>query len=235
MNFCHAVFPAIAERRLLNDYFGGKTGIFVDVGGNSPANSVSTDLEIAGWTGIVVEPQPDCAANLRAERSCPIIEAACVAAAAEGDTVTLYLAGEQSSLWNEFIFPTTPRVGEIRVKALTLNQIFHEHAISTIDLLSLDTEGTEIDVMNGLDWALFAPRLVLLEDHGLDEHKHRYMVARGYVRFRRTGFNSWYAKERDVLPISVLGRFEILRKYYLSRPFRRFRRWKLSIFRTLNT
>ena len=55
-----AILPPDDETRLVRDFFGGATGYFVDVGANDPqVGSQSWHLEQEGWTGILVEPQPD--------------------------------------------------------------------------------------------------------------------------------------------------------------------------------
>ena len=226
-----AVFADRAEHALILAFFGGRPGVFVDVGANYPESSISTPLEKQGWTGVVVEPQPDCVAALQTARTCAIVHAACVsdAAAAKGG-VELHLAGRQSSTSRNFIAPRERTDEHILVPAKTLTSILDEASLTAIDVLSLDTEGTEIEVMNGLDWTRFAPTLILLEDHARDFSKHRYMRSRGYTLFRRTGFNSWYAKPERALPVSPFGRLQLVRKYVLSMPIRRFRRWRHETF-----
>ena len=230
--FSPAVFDGIEEPRLLLEYFGNITGIFVDVGANFPDTSISTPLENLGWSGIVIEPQPDCAAALRLARKCPVIEAACVAKQeVENEVVKLWLAGPQSSLDFSFITPRERKNEYVSVPTKTLTSALIENNILSIDLLSLDTEGTEIEVMKGLDWNKFPPKLVILEDHGRDFKKHNFMKGLGYIRFRRVGFNSWYAKPEHALSISLYGNAQIFVKYVLGLPFRHFRRWRHSVFR----
>ena len=224
-----AVFKDAAEHRLILDYFRGAPGVFVDVGANYPQTSISTPLERLGWTGVVVEPQPDCAAALRASRRCPVVEAACVAGAGN-DTVRLFLAGTKSSVDKGFISPRFRTDRSVVVPAKTLTQILDEHAIGTVDLLCLDTEGTEIAVMDGFDWQRFRPTLVLIEDNASNFSKHRYMTRKGYRLFRRTGFNSWYARPENAGSVSIFGHAQIVRKYLLSMPIRRFRRWRHDTF-----
>ena len=53
-------------------------GFFVEVGANDPKkDSQSYHLEEAGWTGILVEPLPDLAAELRRQRKAQVFEVAC--------------------------------------------------------------------------------------------------------------------------------------------------------------
>src|SRR5262249_49005282 len=57
------------EMGLVSAFFGNIKGYFVEVGANDPRERSQTWLlEQAGWTGVLVEPQPDLAAELRASR-----------------------------------------------------------------------------------------------------------------------------------------------------------------------
>lgn len=224
-----ALFDEHEETELIKKFFGGQPKTFVDVGGNFPETSVSTPLEHAGWRGVVVEPQPDCAAALRAVRHTPVVECACVSQASiDGglQSVRLWLAGPQSSVNADFISPRDRTGRHLDVPAKSLNQVLAENGIDRVDLLSLDTEGTEIEVMNGLDWGKHRPTLVLLEDHARDFVKHHYMQSKGYRLFRRSGFNSWYAQPGDALTLSPLGALQLFRKYVLGMPGRKLRRWR---------
>jgi FkbM family methyltransferase len=224
-----AVFTDDHEVALIEAFFGGAPSVFVDVGANLPENSISTPLERHGWTGVLVEPQPDCCEALRSVRTSPVVQCACVSQEdldAGVTSVRLYLAGPQSSVDFDFISPRDRTQRYIDVPARTLNQVVADAGIASIDLLSLDTEGTEIAVLQGLDWKRYRPRLVLLEDHARDFSKHRFMKSLGYKLFRRTGFNSWYARVPDALPISPWGYLQLLRKYVLGMPVRNFRRWR---------
>ncbi len=229
--FAPAVFknkPGL-ETQLLLDFFQGKPSTFVDVGGNFPETSVSTPLEKAGWMGVVIEPQSDCFKALQMQRTSHVMQCACISeqAAQGGMThIRLYLAGPKSSTDLDFIALRERTESFIDVPAKTLHQILSELKINVIGLLSLDTEGTEIDVMNGLDWSRYQPELILIEDHARNFSKHRYLTAKGYRLFRRTGFNSWYAKPERAHPISLFGWLQMFRKYILSMPFRNLRRWR---------
>jgi hypothetical protein len=140
------------------------------------------------------------------------------------------LAGPQSSTNLNFISPRDKTDSFIDVPVKTLNQVIKEAGLVRVDLLSLDTEGTEIDVMNGFDWEGYKPKIVLLEDHARNFSKHKFMKSLGYKLFRRTGFNSWYALEKDALPISFFGYLQLFRKYILGMPGRNLRIWRHKNF-----
>ena len=59
-----AIFPDTAENALKEEFFGARTGYFVDVGANDPKDMSQTwHLERLGWRGVLVEPQPALAQN----------------------------------------------------------------------------------------------------------------------------------------------------------------------------
>jgi hypothetical protein len=74
-----AIFAPAAETELKEEFFGGaQSGYFVDVGANEPQTDSETwHLERAGWTGVLVEPQPDLAERLRRTRSAKVYAVAC--------------------------------------------------------------------------------------------------------------------------------------------------------------
>ena len=59
-------------------------------------------VEQRGWSGVLIEPQPDLAEELRRERRAKVYAVACSNPASAGKTLTLYLAGIQSSLKADF-------------------------------------------------------------------------------------------------------------------------------------
>ena len=66
------------EKQLVQAFFAGRKGFYVDVGANDPVlDSQSQHLELLGWTGLLVEPDPDCCELLRKTRTGTVVEVAC--------------------------------------------------------------------------------------------------------------------------------------------------------------
>ena len=67
--FAPAIFPSEAEPALTAEFFkSDSSGFFVDIGANDPVlHSQSLVLEQRGWTGILVEPLPEKASELRSQ------------------------------------------------------------------------------------------------------------------------------------------------------------------------
>lgn len=210
------------ERHLIRDFFGGRPGYFVEVGANDPyQHSQTWHLEQRGWDGVLIEPQPALAERLKAERRAQVFAAACSSPERAGRTVSLYVAGAQSTLDRDSMSPGHRPDGVIDVPARTLDDILTEaRSPAPLDFLSVDVEGHEIEVLRGFDIARWRPRLILLEDHVVSLDKHRYLKARGYRLIRRTIFNGWYVPADQPVLIGWRTRIEIMRKYYLALPVR---------------
>ena len=214
--------PPDHEMRLIAAFFGPRRGYFVEVGANEPrARSQTFHLEQAGWTGLLIEPQPALAAQLRAERSAKVFAVACSAPENAGRALPLHVAGPLSSLDRARMAPGAAPEAVIEVPARTLDSVLEEAgAPEGFDFLSIDVEGHELEVLRGFDITRWRPRLILLEDHVADLSKHRYLKAAGYRIVRRYENNGWYVARGDAAKASLADRWEILRKYYLALPFR---------------
>src|ERR1051326_8878145 len=226
--FARAIFRNEEEQAVVADYFRGTVGTFVEVGAYQPVEYSQTyHLEQLGWSGILIEPLAEHAQALRASRRARVFEFACGAPERHDTLLPMRLSGGLST------FRKTRNPGllssETRpIRMVTLNSILDSAGISSIDFLSIDVEGLEVEVLRGFDIDRFKPRLILLEDMAHDFTRHRYMRAQGYKRVRRTGNNSWYIPEAEPFRLSMFGRFQLLRKYYLAVPLRLIRdrnRW----------
>jgi FkbM family methyltransferase len=227
--------PNFEECRLILEAFGfAREGFFIEVGANHPQrNSLTYLLERLGWSGILVDPLTACYEKLvKARPRSRSFRCACVGPDKVG-TLTLhapYPMSEAATVEKnvddfdmQYAFTET-------CDAVTLDSLVEQVKPARIDFLSLDTEGTEMDVLLGFDLARHRPRLILIEDKLYHLTKHRYLVARGYRLLKRTMLNNWYvrADEQDLGIRSSLGeRLSLWKKMLaVSAYFRRRRRDK---------
>lgn len=221
-----AIFPYEAEIALKEAFFAGaSTGYFVEVGANdAQLHSQTWHLEQRGWSGVLIEPQPDLAENIRQRRAAKVYAVACSSPSNAGTTMLLNVAGAHSSLQEGFFVFGMTRQGIIEVPVRTLDEVLVDAKAPTpVDFMSIDVEGHEIDVLDGFDIARWQPRLLLIEDHAMNTRLHRALVARGYKWIKRTGLNNWYVPAASPLQVGMLGRWQFFRKYYLGTPFRHLR------------
>lgn len=133
-------------------------GTFVECGvGHSATNSNTLYFEQHGWDGILIEPDARTQDEIRSNRRARLFT--CAAGATEG-TASFGLEGEPTLSGIK-----RPTENRIDVQVRTLNSILQEAGIDRIDLLSIDTEGTEADVWAGLDVQRHSPAVVIIEFH----------------------------------------------------------------------
>ncbi len=219
------IFPQAADEELKRAFFAGtERGFFVEVGANDPRwISQTFAMEQRGWTGVLVEPQPDLADALRHERSAQVFAVACSSCADAGSELTLHLAGPQSSFNRALNSGDVKPHGTISVPVRTLDDILIEVGASTIDFVSIDVEGHELQVLDGFDLERWRPRLLVIEDLLLHTRLHRHLAQRGYRWIRRTGIDNWYVPADARVRLGLDGRWQFFNKVYLGTPFRRAR------------
>ena len=211
-----AVFREDVEQQVLADYLPAR-GFFVEVGAFHPVDFSQTyALEQRGWDGLLVEPIPAQADNLRRMRRARVVEVACGSPEQHGRTQTMSIAGALSSLRADQA--TSSQSVEVQVR--TLDSVLAEANVDRIDFMSVDVEGVELDVLAGFSFDRYRPGLILLEDFAERLDKHRFMRGHGYKRVRRTGNNSWYVPDDLAFPLTAFERWQLLRKYYLALPTR---------------
>jgi hypothetical protein len=103
------------------------------------------------------------------------------------------------------------------VDAFTLAEICQKKKITSVDLLSIDVEGAELEVLIGADLPNLRPRLILLEDKHLYLFKHRFLVKAGYILAQRHNRNCWYVRKGEALPqVAFAQQFKLWKRMYLS-------------------
>jgi FkbM family methyltransferase len=148
---------------------GQPTGFYVDIGGGHPVyDNVSFAFYLAGWRGVVVEPNPALAALTRAVRPRDqLLEGLCGAIPGEA---TLYLQREFHGLSTtvaEHARAAESEVGRsaeaVTLPMTTLAALCAQHAPARFEFLKVDVEGAEADVLRGADFTRFRPKVIVVE------------------------------------------------------------------------
>jgi FkbM family methyltransferase len=208
------------EEQWLRAFFdNARSGFFAEVGVRQPARGSKTwTFEAAGWTGVLVEPQPEVAAFLVTARSAKVFAVACVAPDRAGEPLALRIAGPLPSIE---VGPSSAAGSSnyvIMVPTRTLDDVLREaEAPGPLDLLALDAHGRELDALLGFDFERWRPRLIVIADPVLDLQRHRFLGESGYRLTRRVSGCGWYVPVDSTAPS---GRRTIMREYYLALPFR---------------
>ena len=190
-------------------------GLFVEVGGATPEFlSMCKHFKDTGWRCIIIEPNP-IFATFHREAGNEILECACSSEnldSAEFKIVN-WLNVEKVTLQNlsEHSFssldPKTEYLKKhnykslqelnyrtVQVRVRTLKSILEELKISKIDILSVDVEGWELEVLEGLDLAQNRPRVIILENYLHQVEYGNYMRKYGYKEIHSISHNQIYLK-----------------------------------------
>lgn len=223
MNAADASYRASEEDKMLLDFFKDKTsGFFLEVGANHPINLSQTYcLERRGWNGILLEPLPDMADLCRKVRKAKVFEVACGSPSQSGSKVEFFVAGEFSSTKKHAVFMDIEYTRTLEVELITLDEILYKEGYPEIDLLSIDTEGTELDVLKGINFQKTRPKLILIEYPVLSLDIHFYLRNCGYRLVERTGVNNWYIPAECDYKVPFTKRIRLFRKMYIGTPLRK--------------
>jgi FkbM family methyltransferase len=216
------------ENDLVWQYFASRRdGFFVEVGANEPhAGSQTWFFEERGWSGILVEPQSRLSRRLREARPrSRVFQVAC-AAPGHPPEMPFHVAENSghSSLAKNLIDPDTRYLETEMVRMMTLDAVLAEAGNPRIDFISIDVEGTQLDVLRGFDLRRHRPALLLLEDHLHNLKVHAHIRGQGYRLVKRTGLNNWYIP--GDLPFTMttpLERLRLWKKVWANTPFRKLR------------
>ena len=200
-------YAQFGEDRILEEIFADRAeGYCVEIGAHDGlTGSASYAFEKRGWQCLLVEPIPALVDQIRRHRTCIVVN--CAVSDTQGSAKFGVAEGveEMSTLdltpgHLEWIKRNGGVVKEITVPTATLDSLLAEVEFPEIQFITIDVEGHELAVLEGFTLEAHKPRIVIIEDNSIkgDPRVGRYMSDRGYVHFRRTGVNEWYAHESDV-------------------------------------
>jgi FkbM family methyltransferase len=166
-------FSQEGEDLILKRYFATKrTGFYVDVGAHHPKRFSNTYLFYRmGWRGINIDPNPD-AINLFNSYRPRDINLACGISDVEGELLYYMFNDPALNSFNHDFVKKIERdsdfyvVDKQFVKVFSLANILTKHMPlnTTIDFMSIDAEGYDLNVLKSNDWDSFRPNLLLVEE-----------------------------------------------------------------------
>jgi FkbM family methyltransferase len=151
---------------------------FLDVGANHPVtNSVTHLLSLRGWTGVAVDPNPSFEPLWNAER--PQDRFICAGASSSAghldfhefdpDVLSTFDSQRSRVLRAEDVarFVRTTSVPIVTLEAIVKSD---ERFQGGVGLISIDVEGHECAVLEGMCWERFRPEILCVEISGLIKH-----------------------------------------------------------------
>ena len=180
---------------VVRDILRAETATYLDVGAAYPVKGNNTYLLYsAGGEGVLVEPNPALAAQLRARRPRDQVVEAGVGPgeATEAD----YFVVKGNDMLNTFSRARVDELGRergvdavarvLKMPLVTLNRLIAERFRAAPDVLSTDVEGLDFDILQTLDLEHRRPGAICAESawttrEGAHSPIAAYLIAKGYV------------------------------------------------------
>ncbi len=187
---------------------GQDSGFFADVGahdGLSMSNSYVLESK-RDWSGVLIEPNPDVFSKLNGRRKSTCLN--CAVSDKEGEAEFTVLTGYSqmlSGLTSNYAGEHRDRIarellsfgGEsrvIRVQQRRLQSILDDLGIVDLELLLIDTEGSEMAVLQGIDFSRVRIGIIVVEENYAAEQPGEFLVRHGFSRRIRLGWDSVYVR-----------------------------------------
>jgi FkbM family methyltransferase len=185
-----------------------KDGFFLDIGANDGitwSNSLTFELNF-NWKGICVEPHPVAYEKLIKNRSCECLN--CAISDNSGDFDFLFIKGEAemlSGLVDKFDPRHLQRINtEVqnnkdetsvkKIKCHTISELMKKIGINKIDYLSIDTEGSEMQIINGIDFEELDITLISMEVNYEIQPVTDFMKTKNYKFIQKICGDAFYTK-----------------------------------------
>ncbi len=161
-------------------YLNWEKGFFIEAGANDGISQSNTLYfeKYKSWQCLLIEAIPELAAKCRINRPKSAVENYALVPFDYGQNyVKMYYCnlmsfvdGAMESEEEKKVHLTTGcqvqninNTYEISVPATTLTAILDKHRVENIDCFSLDVEGFELNVLQGIDFDKYQPKLILIE------------------------------------------------------------------------
>lgn len=218
----HLYRAQFGEDRVLWRIFRRRvSGYFIEVGAYDGVTLSNTYfLEQMGWTGLLVEPIASlCERAAQTRPRSRVIHGACGRKGSCGTTtftvaqnvpVLSYVKADQEHI--DRCIREGAELVEIEVPFHTLDDILLEERRNRtpmggawqakygwkIDVVSIDTEGCELEVLDGFNLERFRPRVLVIEnDRPSGQAIEPHLLSRGYRKFHRQKINDFYVRKDD--------------------------------------
>jgi FkbM family methyltransferase len=181
-----------------------KDGFYVDIGANDGISCSNTyALEKMGWKGACIEPQPDIFKKLRHFRECDCYNTAL--SSLSGDIMEFIKVKNFNELsgfseWmteeNKKAINESGDVERINITTKTFDDIMKNYpGIKTIDFMSLDVEGYELNILKSIDFQAYNFRFITVEENEHGDEITALMSKNGYKYLMRAGIDMMFVPD----------------------------------------
>ncbi len=209
LEFAAEVLPHSYSQRFQDLWFLWETGFrrggyFTEFGAlNGRDFSNTYVLERLGWRGVIAEPHPDFETRMRANRRCTI-STRCVYSRSD-ETISFHVVRGRPALSSVGHLTVDDDKQTLRsdyrsvpVRTISLDDLLEQSgAPGTVDCLSIDTEGSETEILAAYDFTRRPINCICVEHN--DVHRAPLFALLSRAGYRRkfeaiSGHDDWYVR-----------------------------------------
>lgn len=190
----------------IHELFNFKTeGFFVDIGAHNGVSLSNTKfLEDLGWDGICIEPHPNVFKQLVDNRKCKKVNCALWNEDTKVNFLSLsgyteMLSGIYESYdtrhYNRILNELNTYGGNsemIEIDAMKFESVVDK---KNIDFLSIDTEGSELQILERINFNEYDIKVICIENNFFDENFNEFFKERGYEYYTNVFIDYLYVKK----------------------------------------
>ena len=188
-----AVYSQNREQDAILSACTAAVGRFCDIGAwHAKDKSNTRALYELGWSGVLIEPSPEPFAGLKAEYgNDPRITLLNVAIGLESGTLEMHITADAVSTSDTATYekwkPYVNYTDTVQVPCLSINELLTSHG--PFDMVSIDSEGTSVDLLHRLLELGWRPRCIVVEHDGRTTEALSHATECGYVAVMVNGEN----------------------------------------------
>jgi len=167
----------------MKEYIHYKDGFYIECGANNGVDQSNTWYyeKKLGWSGILIEPQKNVFKELKKNRSKKNFFENCALKSFTQSNFKVLYVDPSDTLITRSSKNSSRYVKKFTIKAKTLHSILQKYrAPLIIDFFSLDVEGDELNVLNGINFKKYIFSNILIETMQFKKIKF-FLKKRGYV------------------------------------------------------
>lgn len=154
-----------------------------------------------GWQGLAIEANPKLVGLYRRKRPRDEVLHAVAADYCGESEFFMFSAWQLSSCnrdWADRVTATGQVPSTVSVKTISLSSL--RLAVTPADntFLSIDVEGADLQVLSGIDWSVFRPRLICVEDAEDSSPIGELIKSHGYVKRAQLVVSSIWLHESQI-------------------------------------